>query len=175
MIVQDFRKPLLREKEISIMNTISFGKVRASVVTRVAGLFIFAIAGIAFIASPIVSFASSVGCAKTATHCNFVTNASKITTIKESPATFVAAFTVMPGATGAPTLTPDPNFKLTDDAPTTGTEIIQAKLNNQTVFALFQGHSKAMTAQNIHLTLIASSKKGSSNTSSGKVHVGPPL
>jgi hypothetical protein len=155
------------------MNTISFGKVRASVVMRVAVLFIFAIAGIAFFASPIVSFASSVGCTKTATYC--VTNANKITTIKEYPATFVAAFTVMPGTTGAPTLTPDSKFKLTDDAPTTGTEIIQAELNNQTVFALFQGHSEAMTAQNIHLTLIASSNKTPSNTSSGKAHVGPPL
>jgi hypothetical protein len=81
----------------------------------------------------------------------------------------------MPGATGAPTLTPDPNFKLTNAAPTTGTEIIQAKLNNQTVFALFQGHGKAMTAQNIHLTLTASSNKVPSNTSSSKTRVGPPL
>jgi len=155
------------------MNTISSDKVRTSVVTRVVGLFIFAIAGIAFFASPIVSFASSVGCTKAATHCDLVANANGVTTIKEYPATFVAAFTVKPGTvtTGAPTLTPDPNFKLTEGAPATGTELVEAALNNQTVFALFQGYGKALTTQNIHLTLIASSDNAHVTSSSDNAHV----
>ena len=157
------------------MNTVSSDKVRTSMVTRVAGLLILAVSAIAFVASPMVSFASSAGCTKVATPCDLVTNANGVTTIKEYSATFVAAFTVKPGTTGAPILTPDPKFKLTQGAPATGTELVEAKLNNQTVVALFQGHGKALTAQNIHLTLIASSDKAHVNSSSNKVPVNSSL
>src|SRR5438445_12079251 len=49
---------LVREKETIMINSVSLDKIRRSAVTKVAGLFVLAVLGVAFFVFPLSAFAA---------------------------------------------------------------------------------------------------------------------